>query len=207
LDGVPLFINRAGLRLVGLRDLEEARRVRVWDFFFPEDQARIREELFPAVLERGHAEIEIRFRHFQTGAAVWMSYKLLTLTDDAGRPIAIGTVSQDVTQRKKLEDNLRGLAADLSEADARKDEFLATLAHELRGPLAPLSNVLEVWKRTDDPAKIERARDTMARQLGQMVRLVEDLLDFNRITHNRLQLRRSPVSLADVIHPAVDTSR
>lgn len=207
LDGVPIFINRAGLRLLGIDDLEEARRVHVWDFFFPEDQGRIREELFPAVLEKGHAEVEVRFRHFKTGAAIWMSYKVLTLTDDAGRPVAIGTVSQDITQRKRLEDNLRALAADLSEADARKDEFLATLAHELRGPLAPLSNVLEVWKRTEDPAKLESARDTMARQLGQMLRLVEDLLDLNRITHNRLELRRRRVDLASVVHQAVEASR
>ncbi|HZF29429.1 MAG TPA: PAS domain S-box protein [Gammaproteobacteria bacterium] len=207
LDGVPLFINHAGLQMIGLDDLEQARRVHVRDFFFPEDRERIRAEFFPAVLENGHGEVEIRFRHFKTRAAIWMSYKVVTLTDDAGRPVAIGTVSQDITQRKRLEDNLRALAADLSEADARKDEFLATLAHELRGPLAPLSNVLEVWKRTDDPAKLEQARDTMARQLGQMVRLVEDLLDLNRITHNRLELRRRRVNLADVIHQAVEASR
>jgi signal transduction histidine kinase len=148
----------------------------------------------------------VRFRHFKTGAAIWMSYKLLTLSDD-GRPVAIGTVSQDITERKRLEDSLRGLATDLSEADARKDEFLATLAHELRGPLAPLSNVLEIWKLTDDPARLRRARDTMERQLGQMVRLVEDLLDLNRITHNRLELRRRRVALADVVHQAVEASR
>ena len=68
-------------------------------------------------------------------------------------------MSQDITERKRLEDTLRGLAADLSDADRRKDEFLATLAHELRNPLAPLSNVLEVWKRSDDPASARpRAR-------------------------------------------------
>ncbi|HEX5047571.1 MAG TPA: PAS domain S-box protein [Gammaproteobacteria bacterium] len=207
LDGVPIFVNRAGLETVGLGDLEQARRVRVWDFFFPEDRERIRDELFPSVLATGHGEAEVRFRHFKTGAAIWMSYKLVALADGAGRPMAIGTVSQDVTERKRLEDSLRALAADLSEADARKDEFLATLAHELRGPLAPLSNVLEVWKRTDDPATLVRARATMERQLGQMVRLVEDLLDLNRITHNRLELRRRRVALADLVHQAVEASR
>ena len=61
-----------------------------------------------------------------------MAYKVLTLPDATGRPIAFATVSQDVTERKRLEDNLRRLAADLSEADRRKNEFLAMLAHELR---------------------------------------------------------------------------
>ena len=69
-----------------------------------------------------------------------MAYKVLTLPDAAGRPVAFATVSQDVTERKRLEDNLRSLAADLSEADRRKNEFLAMLAHELRNPLAPISN-------------------------------------------------------------------
>ena len=82
-------------------------------------------------------------------------------------------------------------------ADKRKDEFLATLAHELRGPLAPLSNVLELWKRSDEPPSTAQARETMERQLGQMVRLVDDLLDLNRITHDRLELRKTRVELGD----------
>ena len=97
-------------------------------------------------MEKGHGEIEVRFRHFKTGEARWMAYKVLTLTDAAGQPVALATVSQDVTERKRLEDNLRSLAADLSEADRRKDEFLAMLAHELRNPLAPISNALEVLR-------------------------------------------------------------
>ena len=140
LNGVPFFVNRAGLKMVGLDDIEEARRMPVASFFFPEDQARIVDEFFPSVLKAGHGEIEVRFRHFKTGEARWMAYKVLTLPDAAGRPVAFATVSQDVTERKRLEDNLRRLAADLSEADRRKNEFLAMLAHELRNPLAPISN-------------------------------------------------------------------
>jgi signal transduction histidine kinase/CheY-like chemotaxis protein len=159
------------------------------------------------VLEQGHGEIDVRFRNFKTGEARWMAYKLLTLKDRDGRPAGFATVSQDVTERRRLEDNLRGLAADLSQADRRKDEFLATLAHELRGPLAPLSNVLEIWKRSDDDGAVRRARDTMERQLGQMIRLVDDLLDLNRITHNRLELRPNRVELATAIQHAVEASR
>jgi PAS domain S-box-containing protein len=83
LNGVPFFVNRAGLQLVGLDNLEEARRVPVASFFFPEDQPRIMQEFFPSVLEKGHGEIEVRFRHFKTGDARWMAYKLLTLPDAA----------------------------------------------------------------------------------------------------------------------------
>lgn len=206
-EGKPIFVNRAGLEMVGLDDIEEARRRRVWDFFFPEDQPRIQNELFPRVQEEGHGEVEIRFRHFETGEALWMAYKVIALRDDAGKTVAFATVSQDVTERRELEHELRRLAADLSRADRHKDEFLATLAHELRGPLAPLGNVLEVWKRTDDAEMLRRARKTMERQLGQIVRLVDDLLDLNRISHDLLELRRSRVELATVLQQAVEASQ
>ena len=205
LDGVPIFINRAGLELVGLADLDAARRVTLWDFFFPEDQARIRDDLLPVV--PGRAELEVRFRHFKTGEPRWMAFKVLTLTDETGKPLAVGTVSQDITHRKELEDNLRKLAAQLSATDKRKDEFLATLAHELRGPLAPLANVLELWKRTRDGKQLQRARETMERQLGQLVRLVDDLLDLSRVTHDRLDLRKSRVELATIIEHAIESCR
>jgi PAS domain S-box-containing protein len=208
LEGIPFFVNRAGLQMVGLDGLEEARGTPVQEFFFPEDQERIMNQFLPQVMKDGHAETEIRFRHFKTGEARWMAYKVLVITDAAQRPVAFATVSQDITDRKRLEDNLRKLAADLSETDRRKNEFLATLAHELRNPLAPISNMLEVVKRADgDGALLTRAHETIERQLGQMVRLVDDLLDLNRITHDRLELRRSDVELATVIQQAVEVAR
>ncbi|MFZ0061322.1 MAG: PAS domain S-box protein [Pyrinomonadaceae bacterium] len=208
LDGIPFFINRAGLEMVGLDSIEQARNTPVADFFFPEDQDRIMNQFFPAVMEQGHGEIEVRFRNFKTGAARWMAYKVLKLTDAGGKPIAFATVSQDVSERKRLADDLQRLAVDLSVADQRKNEFLATLAHELRNPLAPLVNMLEVLKRADgDRETFQRARDTIERQLGQMVRLVDDLLDLNRITHDRLELRQSEVELSAVIQQAVEVAR
>jgi PAS domain S-box-containing protein len=207
LQGVPFFMNRAGLQMIGLDDLEQARRTPVADFFFPEDRSKVMDQFFPSVLERGHGELDVRFRHFKTGEARWMAYKVVVLADDGGRPMGFATVSQDVTERKQLADDLHKLAADLREADRRKNEFLATLAHELRNPLAPLSNMLEVLKRTNDTDVQLRARETMERQLRHLVRLVDDLLDLNRITHNRLELRRSDVELATVIQHAVEASR
>src|SRR6185436_234516 len=207
-EGVPFFINRAGLEMVGLQSIDEAKGIRVQDFFFPEDQPKIMNEFLPEVLENGNGEIEIRFRHFKTGEARWMAYKVLTLTDAANKQVAFATVSQDVTERKRLEDNLRRLAVDLSNADRRKNEFLATLAHELRNPLAPMSNMLEVVKRADGNNEVvKRAHETLERQLAQMVRLVDDLLDLNRITHDRLELRRSEVELSSVIQQAVEVAR
>ena len=208
LNGIPFFVNRAGLNMVGLDDIEHARRVPVPSFFFPEDQSRIMHEFFPSVLEKGHGEIEIRFRHFKTGEARWMAYKVLTLPDAAGRPIAFATVSQDVTERKQLEDNLRSLAADLSEADRRKNEFLAMLAHELRTPLAPISSAaraLRVGGR--DGEAVHSASEMLERQVGQMARLVDDLLDMSRITRGKIELRKERVELAPIVNQAVEAVR
>jgi PAS domain S-box-containing protein len=208
LEGRPFFVNRAGLAMIGLDDVEQARRVSVRDFFFPEDQARVMDEFLPGVMQRGHGAIDVRFRNFKTGAALWMAYKVMTLTDAAGRVIGYATVSQDVTERRRLTDDLSKLARDLREADRRKNEFVATLAHELRNPLAPIANMVEVMKRSDDdPAMIRRARDTIERQVLQLIRLVDDLLDLNRITHDRLELRWSDIELAPVIQHALEVAR
>ncbi len=96
----------------------------------------------------------------------------------------------------------------LKDADRRKDEFLATLAHELRNPLAPISNGLQVVRLSPgDPAAVERARTMMDRQLTQLVRLVDDLLDVSRITRGKLDLRRELVDVRTVVAAAVETSR
>ena len=113
-------------------------------------------------------------------------------------------ISAQVKARKAIEESREALR----EADRRKDEFLATLSHELRGPLAPLRNTLEIMKRADAGAELlEQARDTMERQLSSLVRLVDDLLDVSRITRNNLELRQERVELASIIQHAVETCR
>jgi PAS domain S-box-containing protein len=133
---------------------------------------------------------------------------LLPVRDEAGRVLFLAPTGTDITHRRRLEDELRLLAADLSAADRRKDEFLATLAHELRNPLAPIRNGLQILKLAGHDGKaVEQIRTMMERQLTQMVRLVDDLLDVSRITRNRLELRRERVELAAVVTNAVETSR
>ena len=208
LEGVPFFINRAGLEMVGLESIEQASQVSIADFFLPEDRNFVMGEFLPRVLGQGHAETEIRFRHFRSGAARWMAYKVMTLRDDAGRPVGFGTVSQDVTKRRELEDSLRGLAADLSEANHRKDEFLAMLAHELRNPLAPISNAVQVLRMRDGRDGVGHDVDDMLhRQVRQMSRLVDDLLDVSRITRGTIELRPEPIDLATVVRQAVEASQ
>src|SRR6185369_12086135 len=96
----------------------------------------------------------------------------------------------------------------LREQDRRKDEFLALLAHELRNPLAPLRNGLQVMRLAEGDARaVAEVRDMMERQLGHMVRLIDDLLDVSRISRNKMELRRSRVLLADAVSSAVETAR
>jgi PAS domain S-box-containing protein len=99
------------------------------------------------------------------------------------------------------------LYAALRDQDRRKDEFLALLAHELRNPLAPIRNGLQVMRLSEDPGVRARSQDMMERQLGHMVRLIDDLLDISRISRNKMDLRRSRVQLAEVVRSAVETAR
>ena len=100
------------------------------------------------------------------------------------------------------------LYQNLKEADRRKDEFLAILAHELRNPLAPMRNAIEILRveQRDDP-NLEYARDVIDRQVQHMTRLIDDLLDVSRISRNRLELRRETVTLQSVIDSAIEASR
>jgi PAS domain S-box-containing protein len=108
---------------------------------------------------------------------------------------------RDVSDRKRAEDALR-------EADCRKDEFLAILAHELRNPLAPLRNAIQIMrlKGRDDP-DVQRARDVVEHQVQQLTRLVDDLLDVSRISRGKINLQMGPVDLAAVVARAVEISR
>ena len=96
----------------------------------------------------------------------------------------------------------------LKKADLRKDEFLATLAHELRNPLAPIRNALEIMRLgADNPPTLDKARQIIERQVGQLIRLVDDLLDVSRVTRGKLRLNIESVSLATVMEAAVEMSR
>ncbi len=103
----PFYANAAAMRLVGLDSLEQVFRMCVEEFFFPEDQRFIMEEFFPRVLREKSGEIEIRFRHFQTDAAIWMIYNVFFIEDSRGEAVGLATVSRDITERKRADAALR----------------------------------------------------------------------------------------------------
>jgi signal transduction histidine kinase len=113
-----------------------------------------------------------------------------------------------VTERRRLRNELQKRIDQLAENDRRKDDFLAMLAHELRNPLAPICNALHLFNRSPlEPAQFDKARQVLERQIQQMVRLVDDLLDVSRITRGKIQLRKDPVELAVVVARAIETAR
>lgn len=125
-----------------------------------------------------------------------------------GEVVGAVLVVSDITERKQMEEELRQRASELAEAARRKDEFLAMLAHELRNPLASISNALEVWPLVENnPAEVDELRALMDRQSRQMIRLIDDLLDVSRITRGRIKLRRDKVDLATAVEGAIESVR
>jgi PAS domain S-box-containing protein len=135
------------------------------------------------------------------GRRIEMSLTVSPIRYDHGGIIAASTIARDITQRRQVEAALR-------EADRRKDEFLAILAHELRNPLAPIRNSLHIFRLTSqhDP-NAERLGEMVERQVNHLVRLVDDLMEISRITRGKIELRKEPVELADIVRSAVETSR
>lgn len=334
----PFFVNAAGMRMVGFDNLDEAKRIQVREYFFPEDQDYIMNEFFPAVSRHGCGEVEIRFRHFKTGEALWMQYSVYSLTEvTSGRTSGYATVSRNISKQKvaaqhlieaerRLQavmnaapvglsysespsceritgntalfaqfevdpsDNLSASArdpeaagrrvrffrdgreiadselplqrsvreqheigpielevllpsgrrwwteasgapifdekgcvvggvavtADITErrqtqealriADRRKDEFLATLAHELRNPLAPISYGLRaLGKAVTSEQETKRLVAMMERQVGHLIRLVDELLEVARITSGKIYLKKERVRLASIVNQSIET--
>src|SRR3989442_6498279 len=143
-------------------------------------------------------EIEIVLKD---GTVRYVQNDVEPLFDAHGEVYGCVSVVVDLTERKLAEDALRN-------ADRRKDEFLATLSHELRNPLAPIRNALEVMRLAGtDVALVEHARAIMERQLLQLVRITDDLLDVSRITQNKLDLRRERIDLRTVLEGAAEATR
>lgn len=133
-------------------------------------------------------------------------YIFVPVLDTQGEVIAVAGTTRDVSERKEKEEELRVLAAELSDSDRRKNEFLAMLAHELRNPLAPILTGLEIIRQGEsDPDSRYLAAGMMRRQVAHMVRLVDDLLDVSRISRGNIEMQMGVVDLATVVHQAIET--
>ena len=196
--GRATYISESFLKLVGCTHTEW---VSGWQrLVHPDDTAALQEE-WEACLREGRA-FDREFRVRGTDRK-WHSIlgRAAPMRDENGEVCGFAGIHLDIQRLKQVENELR-------ELDERKNEFLATLAHELRNPLAPLRNGLEVLRIAhDNKPMAEKARSMMERQLHQMVRLVDDLLDVSRVSRGKIELRRDNVELAAVLRNAIETSQ
>jgi len=193
------FVNLAykefvGVGDAGLRGLGWAR------FVHPDDRESYLEAYADAVERRSPFRSEVRLLRCD-GEYRWMLSAGSPRLGPSGELLGYVGSTFDITDRRLAE-------SALLEADRRKDEFLATLAHELRNPLAPIRNAVEVLRIEDvRHPRVAWAQDLIDRQVDQLTRLVEDLLDVSRITRGILELRMEPLALADLVRDVVETSR
>jgi signal transduction histidine kinase/CheY-like chemotaxis protein len=164
----------------------------------PEDRGKMSAALLHAADTGEDYRCEVRFlRENRPPRWALVAGRVVERNGSAAR---IAGVDLDITDRKRAEEALR-------EADRRKDEFLAILSHELRNPLAPIGYAVEFLNRRGDASKeLVWARDVIARQLKQVTRLVDDLLDVSRISRGKMELKRVPAELQAIIHDACETS-
>lgn len=164
----------------------------------PDDRERTLACWMTAVADKGVYDLEYRIRRHD-GQYRWFKTRGVPIRDGEGRIEEWFGTCTDIEDEKRAVEALRA-------ADRRKDEFLARLAHELRNPLAPIRNALQILKMPRvDAATAERSRDMMERQVHHLVRLVDDLLDVSRVMRGKIVLRRERTELATVVARAVET--
>ncbi len=170
------------------------------DATHPDDREQARLKFVTAASKHQPFSIDYRLRR-SDGEYRWVIDSARPRFSDSGEFLGyIGSII-DITERKQYE-------VALKEADRRKDEFLATLAHELRNPLAPILNAVDILKAKGPPAReLQWSQDIIARQVKHMARLLDDLLDVSRITMDKLELRPERVDLETVIQNALEASR
>ena len=139
---------------------------------------------------------------------IFCTFIYAPLRGSSGAAQGVIVIALDVTDQVRARTEVENLAGALRESDRRKDEFIATLSHELRNPLAPLRNALQLLRiGGDDPTRSSTVLDVMDRQVGHLVRLVDDLLEISRISRGAFELRRERVELSVIVRHAVDTAQ
>jgi PAS domain S-box-containing protein len=175
--------------------------------FTPEDRAAgIPERELQSAAKSGRGTDE-RWHMRKSGERFFASGIVTALKDDSDKIIGFTKVARDITAAKQADDLLRAQAAALKDADRRKDEFLAMLAHELRNPLAAISSGVQLVKTVQEPDLLSSIKDMIERQTKHLTQLMDDLLDVSRISAGKIILKKETVELASVIKRAVDLVR
>ena len=188
---------------------EPSARITIEDFYariHEEDRTLTRDAIDASIRNRTPYDIVYRTVHPTTGAMKWIRALGGTDYESDGTPTHFDGVTVDVSAQKRDQQHLSALNHQLREQDRRKNEFLATLAHELRNPLAPIRNAAELCSRAIPPeSPVHPAIGILKRQVNQLARLVDDLLDVSRISQGRIDLKMEVVELKDLIEMARET--
>jgi PAS domain S-box-containing protein len=200
LDGRLAYVNKALLDLWGL-PLERVVGKNFFELGYPDALAGKLQRQIQEVFETRCEIIDETTYISPSGVSGHYEYILRPVLGDEGKVDQVAGSGREITARKQAEDALR-------DADRRKSEFLAMLAHELRNPLAPIRNAVEILRLNDGGR--ENANpifEMMERQIAHMVRLVDDLLDVSRISRGTIELKRERVELAGIVRQSVETVR
>lgn len=194
------YINRAGRKMIGISDTADITGTTIADFHPPWAARIVTEVALPAAMAHGVWRGETALLGAD-GTQIRVSQLILAHRDTAGKVEYLSTVARDITEHKQLEEALRN-------ADRRKDEFLATLAHELRNPLALIRNVVELLQRPGvSSMEVERGHRIVEKQADYLTRMTDDLFDVARITQEKIELQKERLELGEILRAAIDTCR
>ena len=198
--GHIIDINPAGLALLEAESIESLRGRTIEELIDPEHLPLLRAQHQAALADRPLEQPGELAIVGLRGTRRTLESRAVPLHDEAGRVIAVLSVTRDVSERRRSEQALH-------EADQRKDEFLATLAHELRNPMAPIRYAAATLRPGAPETTIQHARGVIERQAAQMSRLLDDLLDMSRVTRNVIELKRKRLDLRDLVGEATEMAK
>ncbi len=204
--GTVLYASQSTARTLGYPPAEFVGR-NVLELIHPDDQPAMRAQFGRLLRRPGGSETATFRNHHRDGAWLWIEGTATNLLEDPSVR-AIVCNYRDVTETRRLNRELEERAERLAEAARHKDEFLSMLAHELRGPLAPLRNGLHVLALAGkDPRTLEEVRAMLERQVRHLARLVDDLLDASRLSRGKVRLERKALDLAALVRTTAEDRR
>jgi PAS domain S-box-containing protein len=212
--GTPIYLNKAGLKMVGFDSWEEAKARRGIHYIFPEDRQFVNDVLWPTVLEKGSWSGEMRFRHFKTGDPIPVLYSAFRIDDpETGQPLNVGNVCRDITDRKRAEEKLRASERRLLDAQMELarvtrvttlGELTASIAHEVNQPLAAVVNAAGACRRwlEGDTPNLDEARCAVDWIVNEGNRASE-VIRRVRALAKKTDLEKTPLDVNDVVREAL----
>src|SRR6201982_1743041 len=212
--GTPIYLNKAGMKMVGFDSWEEAKERRGIHYIFPEDRQFVSDVLWPTVLEKGSWSGELRFRHFKTGDRIPIHYSAFRIDDpETGQPVNVGNVCRDITGRKRAEEKLRASEQRLLDAQMELarvtrvttlGELTASIPHEVTQPLAAVVNAAGACRRwlDGDTPNLDEARlavDWIVKEGNRASEVIRRVRTLARKT----DIEMAPLDVNDVVREAL----